>query len=327
MGWIGVITTSGKNVLAKWVDGKTLSIDAARTGTGTVPEVSLTSQTDLVNRIQDMSATSSTITDAGRKIKLQIGPAEASYVMNQIGVWGSVDGDPELLMLYQNTDGVNVYSEEESPDYKYVFYATLVTDNSGNLTLNIDTSTGVTYEEYHEKVEEIEGHLADIRGKISVTDLGSMEGETSDGLQDNLKAWLSDLDGSTATSTCSFEAGEEWIELWNELDTSTSLTAGGKYTVRAEHVDADSETGEITSAKLTIWTSDGDAPDYGIYSVSLENGTWKEVRSIADMEPVKALYGMLYNNRFFAPVLDENGNPILDESGNAIMADWKYKVI
>ena len=45
------------------------------------------------------------------------------------------------------------------------------------------------------------------------------------------------------------------------------------------------------------------------------------------MEPVKALYGMLYNNRFFAPVLDENGNPILDESGNAIMADWKYKVI
>lgn len=327
MGWIGVITTSGKNVLAKWIDGKTLSIDAARTGTGTVQEVTLTSQTDLVSRVQDMSITSSVITDAGRKIKLQIGPAESGYVMNQIGVWGSVEGTSALIMLFQNTDGVNVYSADESPDYKYVFYATLVTDNTGTLSLNIDTTTGVTYGEYLQKTTEIDEALASIRKKITVSDIGDLEGETVAGMKEAIQQWLGDLEEGTATSTCSFEAGNEWIDLWNSADGTTAFSAGEKYTIRAEHVEADESTGEITSAKLTIWTSDSDAPDYGMYTVNLVNGVWGEVDSIPTAEQIEIAYGMLYHNHFFAPVLDENDGPVLDDDGNAIMADWKFKIM
>ena len=166
MAWIGVITNAGKEVLAKWVDGKTLSIDSAMTGTGTVPEVSLTAQTDLVARVQEMSMTSYSSTGSGRKIKLQIGPSDAEYRMNQIGIWGSVDGASALLMIFQNMDGVMVYSAESSPDYKYVFYATLVTDNTGSLTVNIDTSTGVTYGEFRDRTEELDGEIGDLRDVI-----------------------------------------------------------------------------------------------------------------------------------------------------------------
>jgi len=145
MAWIGVVTNAGSQLLASWGSGSTLTITSAKTGTGTVAEALLITQTAVSSEKQTASIVSQRVTQTGREIKLQVPAFSEAYTLKQIGIFARVDsGTPALLALFQNTDGVAIPSIDQQPDFVYSFYATVNMANTGTFALTVDTSAVVS---------------------------------------------------------------------------------------------------------------------------------------------------------------------------------------
>lgn len=142
-----VITDQGRTLLAGWIAGTTLSIDRAAVGTGTVSTALLPEQTALTQEKASISIISTEEVASGVKAKLQLASAgiTTSFILNQIGIWASLDGGTsKLITIIQDGDGVRVPTESEMPDFVFTFYAIIQASNEGTLTVNIDTSAFVT---------------------------------------------------------------------------------------------------------------------------------------------------------------------------------------
>lgn len=145
-----IITNKGKQLLADWLTGVVLNFDGAATGEGTIADAYLMAQTELVSRKQQLSIISIEKVEGGVRLQLQCTSEgiENSYVINQIGVWASLDGgESSLVAIFQDPTGVSVPTYEEMPDYVFTFYATLQMSNEGELTATIDASALVTQAE------------------------------------------------------------------------------------------------------------------------------------------------------------------------------------
>lgn len=154
----GIITNTGKLLLADWLTGKVLNFDGAATGEGTVADAYLMAQTGLVSQKQKLSIINLEKVEGGVRLQLQCTSegVEKSYVINQIGVWASLDGgEGSLVAIFQDTTGVSVPTYEEMPDYVFTFYATLQMSNEGALTATIDASALVTQAELKRVNEKI----------------------------------------------------------------------------------------------------------------------------------------------------------------------------
>lgn len=163
MAWTGAITNAGDRLLKQWEGGGMLHIESAAAGTGTVAEVALLAQTDLVSRKQTASILSKDETPEGLKIRLQITAPDTGYTLNQYGIWARLDdGPPTLLALFQRPDGIPIPSKSESPDFVYTFYALLVVSNKGNLEVHIDTSALASMEDLQKTAEQLLGQIDDI---------------------------------------------------------------------------------------------------------------------------------------------------------------------
>lgn len=344
MSWKGVVTNAGKVLLAEWVNEKTLYVTAARSGSGTVADEALLAQTDLVNRQQTMSIISSVKTDDGRRLRTQLQAPDTAYTMNQIGIWAKLDdGDETLLALYQNDDGVPIPSNTDAPDYVYTFYGTIAVNNEGTITINVDTSAVVPRSDFDSEVARIDDDIATINGKITVKDLGSFEGKTSADVKTSLDTWVQDAitqasesvsskgeAGSSSTLACSLSASTDWMDLWNDNDTTTTLGSDGvKYTVRLESLDQDKK-----SAKLSIWACNNEGEiitdeaddDYGFYTLNYKDGNWGEIQKVPTTAPIELLMTMIQNNEFYASITDDDGYYITDDDGYKIQADWKFAI-
>lgn len=154
MAWIGVLTNSGKSLFASWVEGTTFNFDAAEGGTGTVPESALLAQTALTNKKQNISIIGGEKVADGVKVIVQITAPATGYVLNQIGLFGSVNGGARALtMLFQNTEGVSIPAVSETPDFIYKFYGVVAVSNTGTFSLSIDTSAVVSQSTLAEAIE------------------------------------------------------------------------------------------------------------------------------------------------------------------------------
>lgn len=145
--WTGVVTKKGAELLAAWAEGTTLNIYSAAAGTGTVAEAAMIAQTALAGQKQAASIVSHSKADGatGLKIQLQITAPSTGYTLNQFGIWAKVgSGEGKLLALFQNSEGIDVPSASDSPDFVYTFYGLIMISNTGSISVTVDASAVVT---------------------------------------------------------------------------------------------------------------------------------------------------------------------------------------
>lgn len=160
-----VLTNSGLNLMAQWVDGAVLTIDKATAGEGTVNEAYLMGQTQLVAEKKQLSIVRQDRVANGVRIQMQCtneGVTE-EFTINQIGVWAHLnDGASVLLSIYQDDTGVLVPTNAEMPEYVFTFYAVLQVSNTGTLEVTIDASAVVTKAQLDEATAEIDDKIEKI---------------------------------------------------------------------------------------------------------------------------------------------------------------------
>ena len=162
----GVVTNAGKNLLTEWLAGKTLHIEYATGGTGTVAVEALMAQTALANEKQMLSFIRSEKIEGGIRLMVPIMAPETGYTLNQLGIWGYLaegfrsmgDGEPTLIALYQDATGITIPSLSSMPDFIYTFYCIIEMSNTGELEVTIDTSALVSVSML---IEEIYNHNLD----------------------------------------------------------------------------------------------------------------------------------------------------------------------
>lgn len=193
-----VITNVGKTLLAQWAAGGTFNIDSAAAGTGTVNASLLMAQTGLVAQKQTMSIVKSEKITGGVRLQLQLTNkgVSAQYTINQIGVWGSLDdGATTMMAIFQDDDGVVVPAEADTPEYVFTVYVVLQMDNTGTLTVTLDSSVAVSQEQLNEleqKVESLDAtdislSVDGVTGKTvaaGIEELAEKVGEIEGALQD-----------------------------------------------------------------------------------------------------------------------------------------------
>ena len=140
------VTFSGLELLVEWAaGGKKLYIDGARAGTGTYPAASLMNSVRLKDERQILSIIEARRNGNSTNFHIQIIAPETGYTANQIGIWAHLDNGPStMLAIYQDPAGVTVPSSQEMPEFVYAFYADVELDNTGELSVNIDTNVLVS---------------------------------------------------------------------------------------------------------------------------------------------------------------------------------------
>ena len=194
-----VITNVGKTLLAQWASGGTLNIDSAAAGTGTVNASLLMAQTGLVSQKQAMSIVKSEKITGGVRLQLQLTNKgiSAQHTINQIGVWGSLDGGATTMMaIFQDDDGVVVPAEADTPEYVFTVYAVLQMDNTGTLTVTLDSSVAISQAQFSELEQKVEN--------LDATDISlSVDGVTGETVAagiEELAEKVGKIEGGVVTS-------------------------------------------------------------------------------------------------------------------------------
>ena len=257
--WTGVVTNKGAELLAAWAEGTTLNIYSAAAGTGTVAEAAMIAQTALAGQKQAASIVSHSKADGatGLKIQLQITAPSTGYTLNQFGIWAKVgSGEGKLLALFQNSEGIDVPSASDSPDFVYTFYGLIMISNTGSISVTVDASAVVTTATMQ---AAIAAAIADIPQPIigntppTTSTVGTVGQQYLD--KSNKRVWY---------STAAEATGYTWILTSAGLSTkvNTTLSASGwstakKYTLSNSNITATSavellprENNGITQAQM-----------------------------------------------------------------------------
>lgn len=156
--WNGVITNAGAALLASWAAaGGTLKIEAAWAGSGTVGTFEMISQTGLLNPMHRLSMVGKNKIEKGTRLHLQHVAANTAYVATQLGIFARLDdGESTLIALYQDETGVDIPAVSEMPDFVYVFFTSLIFDNTGDFSVNVDSTALVSYAALEERMKSFE---------------------------------------------------------------------------------------------------------------------------------------------------------------------------
>ncbi len=147
MGWIGHITDAGLSLVANWGKRSEITFTRAEGGTGSYSDEEIKSKIELFSVKQKVNITASKKEGAKYSIKLEIAAANEKYTLNQIGLYASLDSESDVLFaIFQNTDGVNILSKQDSPLFVYSFFGTLNFANLGDININVDNDFIVTLE-------------------------------------------------------------------------------------------------------------------------------------------------------------------------------------
>jgi hypothetical protein len=142
------VTNVGRDLLAQWVRGGTLTITKATAGSGTVAAVALAQSTALVDEKQTLSIVQKKNVEQGVEIKLHISAAEEADVYTQVGIWARLnDGDETLIAIYQDDTGIGVPSAAEMPGFVYAMFCAICISNDLDIQVLMDTSAYVTHQE------------------------------------------------------------------------------------------------------------------------------------------------------------------------------------
>ena len=150
------VTPPGVQMLNEMMAGYHLALASARGGTGRVPPDSLRNQTDLLDIRQSLSLIDEQDGPGGKTVTVQITNrgVEAEYLLQQIGVYGALEGQEErLLIIMQDRDGVKIPPESEE-SFLLEIYCLLRIDSEGRLTVTVDPAGLVTIQRMRETLDQ-----------------------------------------------------------------------------------------------------------------------------------------------------------------------------
>ena len=155
--WNGVVTNVGLNLLEQWASGgDVLTIEKATVGSGLVAQTNLRSSTYVQGEVGNAPIVASTPVTGGTQYRVQIQPAQnAAYVLHQVGIWAHLgnNGASTLLALYQEEDGISVPLQADQPGFLFTMYAIVTMSNTGEMTVNFDTSAYMTRSDFDAAME------------------------------------------------------------------------------------------------------------------------------------------------------------------------------
>ena len=138
-------TTAGAALLSESLSGGTITITRAVSGTNIV-ETDLSAETTVSGETHELTILAiDTVKDGektARKISIQITGAESTYIMHQIGVYGRLNDDAEvLLFIMQDERGIEVPASSVNADFEIEIAALLAI--SADAKINITVSPEV----------------------------------------------------------------------------------------------------------------------------------------------------------------------------------------
>lgn len=138
-------TTAGAALLSESLSGGALTITRAVSGTNIV-ETDLSAETTVSGDTHELTLLGiDTVTDGGetaRRIRIRITGAEKSYIMHQIGVYGRLNDDSEvLLFIMQDERGIEVPASSVNAYFEIEIAALLAI--SADAKINITVSPEV----------------------------------------------------------------------------------------------------------------------------------------------------------------------------------------
>lgn len=138
-----------------------------------------------------------------------------------------------------------------------------LTAHTGNTTVHI---TADEREFWNDRIESLNGEY----------DLGNMSGKTVTDLKTALDTWLN-THSSLANASAYFNANSNWISLWNAGDTTSTMSAGGKWTVT---IISTYSTKAYTQLRISSYY------DKRVVFVHKNNSTWGNVYNVATKDDV-----------------------------------------
>lgn len=155
-----VITSKGLALLAKLIEGHSLAITKAVSGSGFVTPGTLQNQTAVKSPVQNLRLRSISYPEDGKcelRCYLTNENLGSSYTANQVGVYANDPDEGEILFFIAQSVSANsgtlVPSETEMPSFtaEWTFYFKY--GQASNVTIVIDPAHTVTREEMEEYVE------------------------------------------------------------------------------------------------------------------------------------------------------------------------------
>lgn len=148
------VTDLGNQMLNEMMAGKYVQVTKATAGEGTVDADSLHEQTELQDEKQTLSIIGDTVDETGRTIAIQVGNAESSYKMEQIGVFAKLtdEGEEHLLFILQDKNPITV-PDKSAPTFMLNVYTHLNISNVGRFEVTIDKTGIVNIEFMNDAIE------------------------------------------------------------------------------------------------------------------------------------------------------------------------------
>ncbi len=156
MAWTVTFTENGIQMMSQLAAGAVLSLTKVQTGEETAQDLY---HATAVSGPVTTGAMTRQVESDGVIVKIRIYSHTSAYVMKQIGIFGKVDnGQEKLFALMQNTDGIEILSKADFPDFAFNVSLFIESSNTDNISVTINPSALVTAAQ----LAEATAHVIDI---------------------------------------------------------------------------------------------------------------------------------------------------------------------
>ena len=230
------ITNKGNELLNEMMAGRNFVLTRAVGGSGLVAANELAEQIALVDPKQELSIVEEKNGPTGKDIEIQVfneGVTE-EYPIQQVGVYGKLEGDTEdvLVLLMQDRNNVTVPVESEGY-FLFSLFCFIKITNTGRFHVNIDTAGIASHEFVRRKIKEHneapEAHpsLLSTATKALAAATGGEEWGYSTEKTYPLGAYCN-RDGKLYRSIVSIDTPEEWTAgHWEETSAAEEMATIG----------------------------------------------------------------------------------------------------
>lgn len=168
-------TTAGAALLSESLSGGALTITRAVSGTGIV-ETDLSAETTVSGETHELTILAiDTVKDGeetARKVSIQITRAESTYIMHQIGVYGRLNDDAEvLLFIMQDERGIEVPASSVNADFEIEIAALIAISNKAKIEIALSPQMQALMKLVKAEIEKhnaaADAHAATITAAVS----------------------------------------------------------------------------------------------------------------------------------------------------------------
>lgn len=170
-----IYTTAGAALLSESLSGGALTITRAVSGTGIV-ETDLSAETTVSGETHELTILAiDTVKDGeetARKVSIQITGAESTYIMHQIGVYGRLNDDAEvLLFIMQDERGIEVPASSVNADFEIEIAALIAISNKAKIEIALSPQMQALMKLVKAEIEKhnaaADAHAATITAAVS----------------------------------------------------------------------------------------------------------------------------------------------------------------